>query len=452
MLQSLLELNNYLNTYQNLLEKEINEFKIGDDHHRALTTIRRLLKGLNFWVVDKINNLENDYLNSENKDSDERSSEIMQVIDDFNRKIIERLNKLRIEENLVDSDINEDIFMMDKLKNIREDFSNFYKSLKPKDVDLSFDKIELNNKLEKKIKIFSQRANVIEKNISNIENNYAEILGNMNKVYEDLNTFNDKLHKMGGYVTDLEIRLNKELNDSIKSIDNNYSTKLKVIVNTFDTEVKNKTRIINAEIENISNTSRTFKEFISEETSIKLTNNFKTKSETEKNWYYGFNATSAVIIVVAIWMSYSSLTDFAVNHSEEFSELDLYYLAIRLLFSFLIFSTITFTNKLAGKHYFHWKKNESTYLKLTALKSFIADMSPDKQQEIHEKLIDVYFGKEDLDPTIYKKMDNSSNDLIKFFTDKGINLVNSKKTDWNLFFILIINKYANYWLALLKSL
>lgn len=98
------------------------------------------------------------------------------------------------------------------------------------------------------------------------------------------------------------------------------------------------------------------------------------------------------------------------------------------------------------------KKNESTYLKLTALKSFIADMSPDKQQEIHEKLIDVYFGKEDLDPTIYKKMDNSSNDLIKFFTDKGINLVNSKKTDWNLFFILIINKYANYWLALLKSL
>lgn len=356
MLQSLLELNNYLNTYQNLLEKEINEFKIGDDHHRALTTIRRLLKGLNFWVVDKINNLENDYLNSENKDSDERSSEIMQVIDDFNRKIIERLNKLRIEENLVDSDINEDIFMMDKLKNIREDFSNFYKSLKPKDVDLSFDKIELNNKLEKKIKIFSQRANVIEKNISNIENNYAEILGNMNKVYEDLNTFNDKLHKMGGYVTDLEIRLNKELNDSIKSIDNNYSTKLKVIVNTFDTEVKNKTRIINAEIENISNTSRTFKEFISEETSIKLTNNFKTKSETEKNWYYGFNATSAVIMVVAIWMSYSSLTDFAVNHSEEFSELDLYYLAIRLLFSFLIFSTITFTNKLAGKHYFHWKR------------------------------------------------------------------------------------------------
>ena len=188
MLQSLLELNNYLNTYQNLLEKEINEFKIGDDHHRALTTIRRLLKGLNFWVVDKINNLENDYLNSENKDSDERSSEIMQVIDDFNRKIIERLNKLRIEENLVDSDINEDIFMMDKLKNIREDFSNFYKSLKPKDVDLSFDKIELNNKLEKKIKIFSQRANVIEKNISNIENNYAEILDSLAIKYIYLET------------------------------------------------------------------------------------------------------------------------------------------------------------------------------------------------------------------------------------------------------------------------
>lgn len=180
---------------------------------------------------------------------------------------------------------------------------------------------------------------------------------------------------------------------------------------------------------NISNTSRSFKEFISEETSIKLTNNFKTKSETERNWYYGFNAISAIIIGVAIWMSYSSLSEFSKNHAENFTELDLYYLGIRLLFSFLIFSTIAFTNKLSNKHYFHWKKNESTYLKLTALKSFIAEMSSEKQQEIHEKLIDVYFGKEDLDPTIYKKYDNSADSLLKILADKVPNIRSNPKVD-----------------------
>lgn len=190
----------------------------------------------------------------------------------------------------------------------------------------------------------------------------------------------------------------------------------------FNQKVAENTKNMNLEIENISNTSRSFNEFISEETSIKLTNNFKTKSETERNLYYGFNVVSAIIIGVAIWMSYSSLTNFAEKHSTDFTQLDLYYLAIRLLFSFLIFSTIAFTNKLANKHYYHWKKNESTYLKLTALKSFIADMSPEKQQEIHEKLIDVYFGKEDLDPTIYKKYDSSTDNLLKILADKVPNI------------------------------
>lgn len=437
MLQSLLELNNYLSTCQNLLEEEISKLNEDDGYHRALTTIRRLIKGLNFSIIDKINNLENDYLKNRNIDfqtnnefdDEENYKEILESINEFNQNFSESLFKLKINDAILSADLNELIYIMDNLKTIKDGFSKFYRNLKSKEKDVDSEKYELNIKLEKKIKLFSQRANVIEKNISNIENNYAEILGNMNKVYEDLNVFNDKLYKMNGYVSELKSKLHSELNDSIKSIDNDSSVKIKNIIENFNKEVGEQQENMVLEIENISNTSKSFKEFISEETSVKLTNNFKTKSDTERKWYYIFNAISAFIIAIVIWMSYSSLTEFADKHANEFTQLDLYYLAIRLLFSFLIFSTITFTNKLANKHYFHWKKNESTYLKLTALKSFIADMSHDKQQEIHEKLIDVYFGKEDLDPTIYKKYDSSSDDLLKIFAEKFPSFGNQKKAD-----------------------
>lgn len=435
MLASLLDLNNYLNACQNLLDEELSKLSGDNNCHQALTTIRRVVKGLNFSIVDKINNLENDYLTNvkldsqSNKNIEFHHDDIIGLINEFNESFGEKLFKLKINNAILSRDLNELIYIIDNLKSYKDEFSKFYRSLKSEEKNVDGEKYELSVKLEKKIKLFSQRANVIEKNISNIENNYGEMLGNMNKVYEDLNVFNDKLYKMSSYVTELETRLNKELNDSIKSIDNDNFAKIKDIVEKFNIKVRENTMNMDADIENISNTSRSFKEFISEETSIKLTNNFKEKSENEKKWYYGFNGASVIIIIIAIVMSYTSLTNFADNHAKNFTQLDLYYLAIRLLFSFLIFLTITFTTKLANKHYFHWKKNESTYLKLTALKSFIADMSPEKQQEIHEKLIDVYFGKEDLDPTIYKKMDSGSEDLIKFFTEKGISFVNSKKTD-----------------------
>lgn len=357
----------------------------------------------------------------------ENNNDFLYLIDEFNENFMQDLFKLNIEDVVLTYNSNGLINIIKELKEIREDFSKFYKNIKTSDFEISNN--ELNSKLEKKVKLFSQRANVIEKNISNIENNYVEILGNMNKVYEDLNVFNDKLYKMNSYVMEVKDKLYQELNDSIKSIDHDSTTRIKKIVDDFYQQVDENTKNMNIEMVNISNTSRSFKEFISEETSIKLTNNFKTKSETERNWYYGFNAISAIIIGVAIWMSYSSLSEFSKNHAENFTELDLYYLGIRLLFSFLIFSTIAFTNKLSNKHYFHWKKNESTYLKLTALKSFIAEMSSEKQQEIHEKLIDVYFGKEDLDPTIYKKYDNSADSLLKILADKVPNIRSNPKVD-----------------------
>lgn len=210
MLESLLKINSYLNTCQNLIEEQLNKKNENDSYIGALTTIRRLVKGLNFSVLDKINNLEHDYLNNENLkfkvnsrgefDTGENYRHSLYVIDNFNSDFIQNLFELKIEDVVLTSDISNLMITIDNLKDIRETFSRFYKDLKVQEDVTDNDKNELTRKLEKKVKLFSQRANVIEKNISNIENNYAEILGNMNKVYEDLNVFNDKLYKMNSFV------------------------------------------------------------------------------------------------------------------------------------------------------------------------------------------------------------------------------------------------------------
>lgn len=235
MRESLLKINSYLNTCQNLLEEQLNKTNKDDDYHRSLITIRRLVKGLNFSVVDKINNLENDYLGNEslnfkmngiNELADgENNNDFLYLIDEFNENFMQDLFKLNIEDVVLTYNSNGLINIIKELKEIREDFSKFYKNIKTSDFEISNN--ELNSKLEKKVKLFSQRANVIEKNISNIENNYVEILGNMNKVYEDLNVFNDKLYKMNSYVMEVKDKLYQELNDSIKSIDHDSTTRIK---------------------------------------------------------------------------------------------------------------------------------------------------------------------------------------------------------------------------------
>ncbi|UIJ77056.1 hypothetical protein [Acinetobacter sp. SH20PTE14] len=248
--------------------------------------------------------------------------------------------------------------------------------------------------------------------------NYIDFNNKISDSFKKLTSISIEINTLENELSLYKNSINKQLSEFI-SVEKKYiDDHLVNLLNNLNIKFEEAEVQINNQIEKIENTSKSFNDFISDETSIKLTNNFKEKSESERKWYYGFNMVSGIAIIFAICMSYFSLTEFADNHAKNFTQLDLYYLGIRLLFSFLIFSTVAFTNKLANKHYYHWKKNESTYLKLTALNSFIANMSPEKQQEIHEKLIDVYFGKEDLDPTIYKKYDNTSENILKLFADK----------------------------------
>ncbi|MDY6451592.1 hypothetical protein [Acinetobacter faecalis] len=373
----------------------------------------------------------------------------LEMLKEYNLNLENRIKNLKI--NSLGEHFEDDIYfyeylneILNEINRLRLDFLKFYRNFRNGKsgnlvkmesdfynyIDNRVNKVDRYfKKIEEKLKNIDVDYDESLKNIDKMNNTYMQLSSNVSNIYNDINVLNENL-----------VQVKKNTDEFINSSILNFEAELisfkdqmlismKSHLDDLELDKESSQIKISSYIDGIGKTSRKFNEFISDETSIKLTDNFKAKASTEKKWYYVFNATSAIIIGVAIWMSYSSLTEFAKNHAEDFTQLDLYYLAIRLLFSFLIFATVAFTNKLANKHYYHWKKNESTYLKLTALKSFIADMSPEKQQEIHEKLIDVYFGKEDLDPTIYRKLDNSNNDLIKFFTDKGVSLVSAKKNE-----------------------
>ncbi|WP_353162731.1 hypothetical protein [Acinetobacter guillouiae] len=197
------------------------------------------------------------------------------------------------------------------------------------------------------------------------------------------------------------------MDENIKHVNSEIYKEFSKNLNDLVKELDHVDILIKEEVSTIKNTSKSFKDFISDETSIKLTDDYKSKAKWEMAAYYGFNFLSFIIIIVAIKLSWNSLTEFTQAHvgtNKSYTSLDLVYLSIRLIFSLIIFSSVAFTSRLASKSYVYWKKNEGIFLRLTALKSFIADMSESKKEEIHEKLVDVYFGKDEQEQNLNQKL------------------------------------------------
>lgn len=430
--------------YLDMVDKILNEINLFNNNlHNTVSKLEKdvYLDNPNFL---KVNSVENNVIKLDSENNID-----LDILKEYNFNLVNRIKNLKV--NSIEEYFEDDIRfyeylseILNELNSLRLDFLKFYRNFRNGKsgnlikmeadfygyIDNKVNKVDRYiKKLEDNLSTINEAYDESLKNIDNMNKTYIQLNSNISNIYNDINMFNENLIQVKKNTDEFINVSTSEVEAELTNFKDQMILKMKKHLDDFEFDKTNSKEIIYGYVDEIGETSKKFNEFISDETSIKLTNNFKDKAGTERNWYYFFNAVSGIIIGVAIWMSYSSLAEFSKNHAKDFTQLDLYYLSIRLLFSFLIFSTITFTNKLANKHYYHWKKNESTYLKLTALKSFIANMSPEKQQDIHEKLIDVYFGKEDLDPTIYKKMDNSNNDLIKFFTDKGIGIVNSKKTD-----------------------
>ncbi|MEB3791508.1 hypothetical protein [Acinetobacter sp. IK40] len=292
------------------------------------------------------------------------------------------------------------------LKRLEKDFYNFT-SDKMNEIDMRF------NSFENNVKSVASKYNIAGEDLKNLNKSYLDVSEKVKGVYSQLTEINSNI-----------FNLNEELNKKISEFDAELKVRAdrvekKIHDNTisvlkdFTKELDETEALITQEVNSVKKTSRSFKDFISDETAIKLTDDYKSKANFEMYSYYFFNILSFGIIGFAIYFSYSSLSDFATKHTGDYKALDLAYLGIRLIFSILIFSTIAFTSRLASKSYIYWKKNEGVFLRLTALKSFIADMSEAKKEEIHEKLVDVYFGKDEQEQNLNQKMNDLPNNITQ---------------------------------------
>lgn len=376
------------------------------------------------------------------------------VLNEYNSNLKERLNSLNLEyfeKKVFEDDIQFYKLIMDSLENVnrlRLDFLKFYREIKGKYKSPSEGMVRLENdfyiyanekkkeieltfiSFENKIKSVASKYNVANDDLDDLNKSYLDISEKVNGIYGKLTDINSDIFNLSSDFNKKIKELDEELKVRVDKVESKIHNNVVEVVKAFVKDLDETDVIIKSEVDSIKKTSKSFKDFISDETAIKLTDDYKNKAEWEMRAYYLFNFISLAIICFAIYFSYSSLSDFASKHTGDYTSLDLAYLGIRLIFSILIFSTIAFTSRLASKSYIYWKKNEGIFLRLTALKSFIADMSESKKEEIHEKLVDVYFGKDEQDQNLNQKLKDLPNNITQLLgkiVDQTSGVIDSAK-------------------------
>lgn len=293
----------------------------------------------------------------------------------------------------------------------------------------SFYKVRLNiteesSKLENLLR--DMKNNFINEVKGVVENRDETTRKFENNVKQSLDVFNNKSSVVVEEIDRVELRLKdveskifsirSDISKDVESIKENAKNKIDAVVVEVEGESDRQLKDLKLSISRMDEEIENYKEIVSDKTTEQLTSVYKREAFWEKCAYYIFSAIGFFIIIIAIFYSGISLSNFSEVHIGEgrsYNNLDLIYLSIRLIFSLIIFSSVAFTSKLASKSYFFWKKNEGIYLRLTALKPFISAMPNDKKVEIHEKLIDVYFGKDEQEQNLNQKLNDLPNNITQ---------------------------------------
>ncbi|UOG18657.1 hypothetical protein [Acinetobacter sp. PK01] len=148
-----------------------------------------------------------------------------------------------------------------------------------------------------------------------------------------------------------------------------------------------------------------YKSIVSHETEKEVSKHYAKKAFWEMLTYWAATILSIVIIVVSICLAWSGLNGYFETYVQETDPVKLkalaqtaryaeIYLGFRLVLSFLLFSTVIYTSRIAYRAYIHWRHSESMKLKLSSLRPFINQLEPDDRKQIHKDLVPDYFGKD----------------------------------------------------------
>lgn len=366
-------------------------------------------------------------------------------LDTFNREVLNQLDELNLErfKSLlfnVSKDAKSDNLevMKDQVKKIRIQFKKYYENIENELIEFRQKYIEINLKInhefhdfvnekkkeidisistfENRVKSITSKYDIASDDLDKIHEIVLEVNKNLKSNYDDIQVIQKNIANLNSTYNNEVILLKNELDIKLKDIEGSVQRNSQEKLLKYIDQVDEVNKLMMDDFESIKNTTKKFSEFMSDQTSNKLTNDYKNKAEGEMLAYYSFTALSFIIIFIAMMSSWNTLHTFAAAHvgnGKDYNNLDLIYLGIRLIFSLIIFSSVTYTSRLASKSYMHWKKNEGIFLRLTALKSFIADMSVSKKEEIHEKLVDVYFGKDEQEQNMNQKLKDLPNNITQ---------------------------------------
>jgi len=259
---------------------------------------------------------------------------------------------------------------------------------------------EENEKLNSTLKNLMDRLetltiNKINESLSINDKNLEEISDKSSKeATEYLEKLYDNTNKK---TSDILAKLQQEISDLQASTKQNIVEQIDQI----------KTDLVNSKTELVGLVGdlEAYKSIVNHETEKEISKHYAEKATSEKRTYWGATILSIVIIVVSICLAWSGLDGYyktyvaetnleklkALKQTAEYAKI---YLGFRLVLSFLLFSTVIYTSRIAYRAYIHWRHSESMKLKLSSLRPFINQLEPDDRKQIHKDLVPDYFGKD----------------------------------------------------------
>lgn len=233
------------------------------------------------------------------------------------------------------------------------------------------------NKLEKRIEALNTRINILlangEKKIDGIQKDISK-------------KGSDALVKLQQEISDLQASTKLNVTDQIEGL------RIELL------KSKNELIALVGDLES-------YKRIINHKSEEEVSKHYAKKAFWEMLTYWAATILSIVIIIISLKLAWTGLESYyktyvaetnleklkALAQTAEYAKI---YLGFRLVLSFLLFSTVIYTSRIAYRAYIHWRHSESMKLKLSSLRPFINQLEPDDRKQIHKDLVPDYFGKD----------------------------------------------------------
>ncbi|MGB9038385.1 MAG: hypothetical protein WCC23_07715 [Acinetobacter calcoaceticus] len=270
------------------------------------------------------------------------------------------------------------------------------------DSDLS-DKTSLNNvsydNLNNRLIVFENRMNELE-----------------NKTVINSDLFDKAINN---FLKEQKISFDKSIVDTINSfrhrldsLYNEYTNELVLKVSNLQFSVDNSKN----EVDNLDNAIESYKSAVSTKIQNEISKHYQKKATMEMWTYWGATIFSILLILGSLGLLAWGLIDYYHDYistssclnNENFKScvarletirditknIGISFFIMRFVFSLLLFLTVIYTSRIAGRAYSHWRHSENMHLKLSSLEPFITELPKDVRHEIHRELIPDYFGKD----------------------------------------------------------